>query len=949
LVDYNLGTARGTIEITASSLARAISGLDAMGNKMLAIGAIAVAGLGYAVKQAADFQQELSRFGAVGNATEKQMEAIRSKALQLGRDSAYGATEVAKAFTELAYAGASTKEIIEGLGDATVYLAAAGEIPLADASRTLINTMRQFNIPAKEAVGIADELARAANASTVDIDDLNTSLRYAGPVAAAMGFEFRDVAQALAILGNEGIRGSTAGTSLRGVMLGLTAISGPAKEALHTLGLDTNEVGNNFFTAEGKMRSFKEISEILRGAMGHLGQEVFKANGELKSNKEISALLNDSTVSLTDKTKLQAFAQLFQRRAMASAFALAKDGSGAFDKLSNSQQYNTTASEIMKKKLDNLKGSLKILKASLETLAISIGTYLLPPLQELADALREAVNWFEKLPDPIKQAFVWALLAFGGFMLLGGILFKLGSWTLRAYRAFKDLGVALGLLRDMGSASGLTATVTAFGAVVFVILILIAAVILVKKYWDEIFGWIAKHKALVAIAAAIMVIPALLFILVSVLAWLWKHWKEVWAWIQQAAKDVAEWVSGAVDDIKQAFDDVVKWIEQAGKDIADFFTKDLPKFFEALPEKIGKALESAGKEVLKFIESIPDFVQRLPLILQGLVSTAISWLVDAGIAVITGFWNGMTTAFLAVLSFLILLPGKIIGFLAEAGSWLVSNGFQLIIGFLTGAVDAFFSFIGWVVNDAIPWIITAFADTIVWLFHAGLDLLQGFWDGALAVYRWVIDWIAGFAGNFLTAIGNLIGTLLQKGKDLLYGLWNGALDVFYQVIAWIAGLPGMLIGAIGDLGSKLIEAGQELIAGLWEGIKNGANWLKNKVEGLVSDVVGWVTGGLLGSPWFFTRDVGMDLMKDLAYGLTKAAPLVMDTLKGLDAKLTPELSLAAGRPIAPIGAGVIRPAALPSRTTHVNQENTIYAWDAREAAAALEREKAWAERTAGVA
>ena len=157
--NYDLGTAHGRIIVDSSTIGRTTSALDKLGKSMLAVGAIGALAFGYAIKSAADFEAQLSRFKAVTDAPQKDMEALRKKALQLGQDSAYGATEVIKAFVELGKSGANVTEILSGLGDATVELAAAGEIPLADASVVLVNALKQFQLPASQAVHVANLLA----------------------------------------------------------------------------------------------------------------------------------------------------------------------------------------------------------------------------------------------------------------------------------------------------------------------------------------------------------------------------------------------------------------------------------------------------------------------------------------------------------------------------------------------------------------------------------------------------------------------------------------------------------------------------------------------------------------------------------------------------------------------------------------------------------------------
>lgn len=332
--DYDLGTARGRIEIDASTLGRTSAAFSTLGKSMGIIGGIAIGAFAVAVGAAANFEQQLSRFQAVTGANEKQMEALRQKALQLGRDSAYGATEVVQAFVELGKAGATTEEILGGVGDAVVHLAAAGELNMTKAAETMINAMRTFSLGADQAEHVADLLAGAANASTSEVDDLAESLRYAGPIAATAGISIDDLATTLAVFANVGIKGSQAGTVLRGMLAAIAAPSTSAEKAMRQLGLITLDGGNIFFDAAGKIKPMGDVFQILK----------------------------DHLAGLTKEQQLAILKTIFQRRAMVGAARAAISGKEGFDAMREAMD-RVTAKDVMEKKLDNLKGSFKILKA----------------------------------------------------------------------------------------------------------------------------------------------------------------------------------------------------------------------------------------------------------------------------------------------------------------------------------------------------------------------------------------------------------------------------------------------------------------------------------------------------------------------------------------------------------------------------------------------------------
>src|SRR4051812_40401162 len=109
MAEYNLGTARAKIVIDASGAATTLVSTDKQvqqfaksvdstnntlvrsGTAIAGAGAVIAGGFAVAIKSAADFQSELSGIKAVSGATTAEMEQIRQKALQLGKDTKFSA------------------------------------------------------------------------------------------------------------------------------------------------------------------------------------------------------------------------------------------------------------------------------------------------------------------------------------------------------------------------------------------------------------------------------------------------------------------------------------------------------------------------------------------------------------------------------------------------------------------------------------------------------------------------------------------------------------------------------------------------------------------------------------------------------------------------------------------------------------------------------------------
>jgi TP901 family phage tail tape measure protein len=127
------------------------------------------------MKWGMDFEQQMSAVQAVSQATAVEMGALSEKAKQLGRDSAFSATEAGQAMGELIKAGLSVGDTLNAVGS-TLDLASAGEIGLADAARIAAQALNVFKLPASEVSHEADVLAQAAVSSATGVAEIGEAL-----------------------------------------------------------------------------------------------------------------------------------------------------------------------------------------------------------------------------------------------------------------------------------------------------------------------------------------------------------------------------------------------------------------------------------------------------------------------------------------------------------------------------------------------------------------------------------------------------------------------------------------------------------------------------------------------------------------------------------------------------------------------------------------------------
>lgn len=349
----------------AGGLGSALGGVLATG---AAAGGAAVAAFGVkSVMAAMDFEHAVDQIGAVANATEAEMKGLSDKALQLGKDTMFGATEAAGAMEILAANGVSARDIMDGAADAAVALAAAGGTTLAIAADVASTSMAVWGLKTAQMTDVVNRLAGAANVSRFGVEDMAQAVAQGGGAAATAGVEFGDFATSIAAIAPSFSSGSDAGTSFKTFLVGLGGTSDSAKAKMIELGLYTEDAGNRFFDASGNMKSMADVTQIL----------------------------HDATAGLSEQQKIEALQTIFGTDAMRAAAGMAALTGAEFQKMSDTMG-STDAAAVAAVRMDNFKGSLDQLKGSIEVIMIQVGLALIPVLTKLADWLAE------KLPVAIE-------------------------------------------------------------------------------------------------------------------------------------------------------------------------------------------------------------------------------------------------------------------------------------------------------------------------------------------------------------------------------------------------------------------------------------------------------------------------------------------------------------------------------------------------------------------
>ncbi len=300
-----------------------------------AVSAALVAAGGFAVKTGMDFESQMSRVKAISGATGEDFEKLKEQAIELGASTAFSASEAAEGMENLASAGFTTAEIMEAMPGMLDLAASSGE-DLASSSDIAASTLRGFGLAASDASHVADVLAKNAADTNAAVADTGEAMKYVAPVAKAMGIEFEETAAAIGIMADAGIKGSQAGTTIRGA---LSRLVKPTKKMTETM----DELGLSFFDSEGKMLSLTDMT----------------------------AMLQDKTSGLTDEQRNNAMVTLFGQEALSGMLALVDAGPEKISSLTESYKNSDGAAKDMAKTMqDNLKSTLEEVGGAAETMAI---------------------------------------------------------------------------------------------------------------------------------------------------------------------------------------------------------------------------------------------------------------------------------------------------------------------------------------------------------------------------------------------------------------------------------------------------------------------------------------------------------------------------------------------------------------------------------------------------
>ena len=451
------------------------------------------AGIGYGIYDTVntykEFEKQMAAVKAISTSdmgadeANAAMDRLTKKAREMGAATQFSATEAAKAFEYMGMAGWSTEQMISGI-PAVLNLALASGEDLASVSDIVTDAMTALKIDTRGADAdrniqhFTDVLAAAATKSNTTVGMMGEAFKYAAAPAGLLTQSYdnaadisNDIALALGLMANSGIKASQAGTALRSTLTRMTADTIPTANAMRMLGVDITQVGKD---GTEQLKPLRSIFDDLRAKMKEgvstesLVNYAEALSGTKTRNKE--ALMEFAGKLANQGGKLSAkdqakFAKMFAgEEALSGWLAVMTATDEDYQKLINAVDNSEgMAAKQAATRADTLAGDFDKLKSAWDDLQIE---FMQGPsadgLREFLQGIQSDINKFKgyledgfdisdvgkialDILTQLKDKFlemdgVGSVLA-GGALI--GVLYKIGSKAKSVAETIKDLATRI--------------------------------------------------------------------------------------------------------------------------------------------------------------------------------------------------------------------------------------------------------------------------------------------------------------------------------------------------------------------------------------------------------------------------------------------------------------------------------------------------------------------------
>lgn len=426
-------------------------------------------GMAEAYQYSAKVQDTIFMASKIAGATAEQQTEMMQLAQAVNAVTPLTAADIASGQRYLAMAGNTVEQIKDMTGPAAKLASILGQ-PFGGkggVADLMTNIMSMYVIPSQQATKVTDDLYTAVTNANMSLTDLAQAITYAGADMANAGYDLRQTAAAIGVLGDMGIQGSSAGTALanmiRYLQLSLADQKKKGFSALTSLGLSPQD----FFDAEGNLIRL---------------DKVYRKFGEALKNKP-----------LLERTK--AFYNIFGVRGTRDISNQIRNMVSGSDKMTKIlEQYDKNSGiveQVTEERLKTPQGIIETFKSNFENLVVNIGSTLADVFNPILTVFTKISQGVQGIAGTIGGQIVVKALAWGSITAL----------VVNGYRYLAATGRMLSTYmqqtntQSQATASGVSKSASA-AAVLEARLIHITQIMREQYYLQEAmaFGWTAGPR-----------------------------------------------------------------------------------------------------------------------------------------------------------------------------------------------------------------------------------------------------------------------------------------------------------------------------------------------------------------------------------------------------------------------------------------------------------------------
>lgn len=750
--EQGMKDARDTAENGGGGIKRALGTAAKAGAAALAAASSAAVAFGKsAIDAGMSFDASMSQVKAISGANADEFQLLRNKAQEMGATTKFSATEAADAMNYMAMAGWKTQDMLDGISGIMNLAAASGE-DLATTSDIVTDALTAFGMTAQDSGHFADILASAATNANTNVGMMGDTFKYVAPVAGSLGYSAEDMAVAIGLMANSGIKASQAGTALRGI---LTRMAKPTKESAEAMGA----LGISLDDGHGNMYSFMEIMEQLRSGFKNnlvIPQEevtssLERLNAKLKDGTLTQAKYDEAVKVLMDRAysaegalMAEYAAMLAGQEGMSGLLAIVNASDEDFAKLTESiehasdtmvmtadgsimsmaealekgvewvQEFNGSAEAMSSIMEDNLQGDITSLKSAFEGLQVAVSDRLTPAMRDFVqfgrDGIRELTVAFKR------DGLQGALDAMGPIIDQGiGLLFEALPKALEAGIKLLE-AVNTGIINNLPK----------------------------------------------LIEAGLQIVMHL---------------------VSSIQKNIGNLVEASVTIITTLADGIVQMLPQLIPAIVEIVLTIVNKLTEpsTLTQLVMAAVQIIVALANGLIQAIPQLLEAVPQIISNLVGAIVANLpqiLSAGVQLLVALVTGIVGAIPQLVALAPEIVAALAGGIVQGISTIIDTGRQLVDGFLKGIKD---SWNGMVEN--VKRFFSNFIDNIKGLFgiHSpstvfadiGRNLIAGFINGIRERVSSITDQIRSLKESISRIFQSLADAAGSWGRDLIGNFVDG--------------------------------------------------------------------------------------------------------------------------------------------------------------------------------